>query len=154
MGYPTQKAAKRAAGTLRGGAQQKVGVDAPALTPHEITRLKAAVREDELRQAAELAAVRQKYDCQGETVGGLSAAVPRPVSPFEMVNGAAGEVGGLSVRVVALADKLTGGIGQESQQDKPARSGHLGIVADLADSISHAVRVAHAALDRIEQQLP
>ncbi len=97
-----------------------------------------------------------KGDCQGEYMMATAAEIaPKSPTPFDMVEDATARVGNVANRVSALAARLVGETPTGSDGSTgPARSGQLGTVADRADSIVYAVNAMHAALDRIEAQLP
>jgi len=129
------------------------------LTDAEIATIRDALKQVEEKRRYQAATQSLKQaDCQDEVVRGHSfneCPVKSP-SPFEMVDDAAGRVGCFADRLNGLASRLAGELPPSPAADgiKPQRPGQLGTVADRADGIFYAVNAMHAALDRIEAQLP
>jgi hypothetical protein len=125
-----------------------------ALTEHLVEGWKAIRKHTQDCIEAEFARRAPRDDCQGERAYATEIASKSP-SPFEMVDDAAGRVGSFADRLNTLAARLVGELPSGCDANaKPGRSGQLGTVADRADNIFYAVNAMHAALDRIEQQLP
>lgn len=130
----------------------------PEFTADEILQVKLALRQlEEQRKhnaAIEVAASRMG-DCQGERGPSIASMQIKAPTPIEMVDDAAGRVGSLASRISNLAARLVGEVPTGSDaKPSPERAGQLGTVADRAENIFYAVNAMHAAIDRIEQQLP
>lgn len=78
----------------------------------------------------------------------------KPITPFESLNGAVGDVAALALRLRGLAVRLVGEIQAEEGSIAPTIPGVFGDVAVQAENLRYAARQANAALDRTEQQLP